>query len=179
MAISLSASDRLAAAKTRTSFATPDVADRSFTADRALLGSPGTQTYEAHVTHGKHGTQREVIFNKATFYDPSASAARKNAARHALFETMGAIVRLAHPITPFLSEDIWSRLPNTTGFVAQAPYPRPEDYEHDAAVLDELAVLQEAITEVQDGAALVPPCAAATDSIGAVDADLGLLDEEG
>ena len=52
---------------------TPDVADRSFTADRALLESPGTQTYEAHVVHGKHGGKREVIFNKATFYDPSGA----------------------------------------------------------------------------------------------------------
>jgi diguanylate cyclase (GGDEF)-like protein/PAS domain S-box-containing protein len=53
--------------------ATPETADRSFSADKALLKSPGSQSYEAHVIHGKDGGQREVLFNKATFYDPSGA----------------------------------------------------------------------------------------------------------
>jgi diguanylate cyclase (GGDEF)-like protein/PAS domain S-box-containing protein len=55
--------------------ATPEIADRSFTADRALLKSPGAQVYEADVVHGKEGERREVLFNKATFYDPSGAVA--------------------------------------------------------------------------------------------------------
>ncbi|MBW1877599.1 MAG: valine--tRNA ligase [Deltaproteobacteria bacterium] len=87
--------------------------------------------------------------SKTVLYDADASPARKNATRHALFETMGAIVRLLHPIMPFLTEEIWSRLPNTEGHVAVARYPRADDYPHDTAVLEEMAVLQEAITEVR------------------------------
>jgi len=55
--------------------ATPEIADRSFTADKALLKSPGAQVYEADVVHGKAGERREVLFNKATFYDPSGAVA--------------------------------------------------------------------------------------------------------
>src|SRR5690606_25257741 len=41
------------------------------------------------------------------------------------------------------------RLPHTEGFVATAPYPSVEDYPSDPAVLDEVAAVQEAITEVR------------------------------
>ena len=69
--------------------------------------------------------------------------------QHALFGTMGAIVRLVHPIMPYLSEEIWDLLPQTTGFVAVAPYPKPSDYPSDDAVLEDVRVLQEAVIEVR------------------------------
>jgi valyl-tRNA synthetase len=88
--------------------------------------------------------------SKTTAYDESASEARKNAMRHALVSTFGTIVRLLHPMMPFLSEEIWSKLPGTPqGFVATAPYPREGDYRVDPAVLDQIAYLQEAVTEVR------------------------------
>ena len=55
--------------------------------------------------------------SKTTIYDDqAASAARLNGVRHTLFETMAVIVRLLHPMMPFLTEEIWSRLPNTEGW---------------------------------------------------------------
>ncbi|MEZ4319199.1 MAG: valine--tRNA ligase [Myxococcota bacterium] len=88
--------------------------------------------------------------SKTTIYDAEASEARKNAVRHALFDTMGAIVRLLHPIMPFLTEEIWSRLPGTPGgFVTTAPYPKASDYPSDATALADIARLQEAVTEVR------------------------------
>ena len=50
---------------------------------------------------------------------------------------------------PFLTEEIWSLLPQTTGYVTTAPYPKAEDFEADAAVLDRVAELQEVVTEVR------------------------------
>ncbi len=90
-----------------------------------------------------------IELTKSTIYDDNASAARKNGVRHTLFEVMGVIVRLLHPIMPFLSEDIWARLPQTEGFVATAPYPKVSDFPTDPQVLDDVAVAQEAITEVR------------------------------
>ena len=87
--------------------------------------------------------------SKTTLYDKSVSEARKNATRHALFTTMGAIMRLVHPIMPFLSEEIWSKLPQTDGMVTTAAYPRVADFPVDPASLEEVAVLQEAITEIR------------------------------
>ncbi len=92
--------------------------------------------------------------SKTTLYDDGASRARKNAVQHALFETMGAIVRLLHPMMPFLTEEIWSKLPEgakagNEGFVTQASYPKAADYPSDPQVLEDIARLQETITEVR------------------------------
>jgi len=87
--------------------------------------------------------------SKTTLYDDSASTARKNSTQHALFETMGAIVRLMHPIMPFLSEDIWSRLPNTEGLVTTARYPKSSDFPSDSQALVDIERLQQTVTEVR------------------------------
>ncbi|MEO0602645.1 MAG: valine--tRNA ligase [Myxococcota bacterium] len=87
--------------------------------------------------------------SKTTIYDKEASEARLNGVKHTLFDTMGVIVRLVHPMMPFLSEEIWNALPQTEGFVATAPYPKPEDFESDAAILDQIGELQESVTEIR------------------------------
>ncbi|MEN0067124.1 MAG: valine--tRNA ligase [Myxococcota bacterium] len=87
--------------------------------------------------------------SKTTIYDKDASPARLNGVKHTLFDTMGVIVRLFHPMMPFLSEEIWSQLPQTDGFVAVAPYPKPDDFESDAAILDQIGELQETVTEIR------------------------------
>ncbi len=52
-----------------------DLADASHVADRNLLEQPGAQMYEASAGAGRDGRRRDVIVNKATFYDPSGSVA--------------------------------------------------------------------------------------------------------
>jgi valyl-tRNA synthetase len=82
-------------------------------------------------------------------YDPEASAGQKNAVKHTLFEMMGVIVRLLHPMMPFLSEEIWSRLPGSRGFVAAARYPSADEYRTDEGVIEEVALLQDTLTEIR------------------------------
>jgi diguanylate cyclase (GGDEF)-like protein/PAS domain S-box-containing protein len=52
-----------------------ETADRSQLFDAALLEQPGAQMYEAHVANAKDGTYRDVLFSKATFYDPAGAVA--------------------------------------------------------------------------------------------------------
>ena len=89
--------------------------------------------------------------SKTTIYDKRASKARQNGVKHTLFDTMAVIMQLLHPMMPFLTEEIWNRLPNTEGFVTRAPYPKAEDFgaEGDEAVLTEIAELQAAVTEIR------------------------------
>ena len=61
--------------KTVFDIAPADIADRSQVFDAALLGKPGTQVYEAHVADARDGTRRDVLYNKATFFDPSGAVA--------------------------------------------------------------------------------------------------------
>ena len=52
-----------------------DIADRSQLADTALFESPGAQAYEVNVAMAQTGMQRDVIVNKATFYDVTGAVA--------------------------------------------------------------------------------------------------------
>ena len=88
--------------------------------------------------------------SKPSLYGATATTAQKNASKHALFETMGAIVRLLHPFMPFLSEEIWAKLPATEGFIATTAYPRESDFPSDPQVLDEVALLQETVTAIRN-----------------------------
>jgi valyl-tRNA synthetase len=90
-----------------------------------------------------------VEMAKTTIYDDEASAAAKNGVLHTLFETMGTIVRLCHPVMPFLSEEIWSKLPNTTGFVTTSPYPKVTDYPNNPVALEAVSLLQDVVSAVR------------------------------
>ena len=64
-------------------------------------------------------------------------------ALHVLRETL----TLAHPVIPFVTEEIWSYLPGSDGLLMVAPWPAPDD-----ALLDEAAEaeLARAIAAVQE-----------------------------
>ncbi|MCB9778122.1 MAG: valine--tRNA ligase [Alphaproteobacteria bacterium] len=91
-------------------------------------------------------------FSKGTLYDedPSADAeARRQGARHTLRLVFDALARLLHPYMPFLSEEIWQRLPGTTGSVMDAAFPVAADYPRDDQALAEVAWMQEAIVALR------------------------------
>ena len=62
------------AGKTVHEIAPKELADRSCSADEELFAHPGTRLYEASM-QSADGTQRDVIFHKATFKGPQGSVA--------------------------------------------------------------------------------------------------------
>ncbi len=62
----------------------------------------------------------------------------KDAARAMLYAVLEAVIRLLHPIMPFVTEEIWQQLPGKTESISLAPYPILEtafiDEEAEAAV---------------------------------------------
>jgi valyl-tRNA synthetase len=91
-----------------------------------------------------------IELTKPVLYGETASPARKNAVKHALFETLRVVVKLLHPFMPFFTEDLWSRLPGTQGFVATSAFPKASSFPADPAVLADVALLQEAILAVRN-----------------------------
>jgi valyl-tRNA synthetase len=86
---------------------------------------------------------------KPTLYDRSEeNAASRAATQHTLMWVLDTILRLIHPISPFISEDIWQALPRAEGapasiMIASFPIARPELQSaayQDAAVGCELAI---------------------------------------
>ncbi len=92
--------------------------------------------------------------SKGTLYGDADPAAQEGA-RHTLRSVFHALVRLMHPLMPFLSEELWQRLqgapglPGIEGSVMVAAFPRGEDHPEDPAALAEVARLQEAIVAVR------------------------------
>ena len=88
-------------------------------------------------------------FSKGSLYSEEASEAAKQGARHTLWTVFESLVRLIHPIMPFLSEEIWQTLPNTEGSIVSAPYPKVSDFPSDPESLRQVATIQEVIKSIR------------------------------
>jgi valyl-tRNA synthetase len=73
---------------------------------------------------------------------PPENAAR---ARAVLLHVLERVLRLLHPVMPFLTEEIWQRLPHEGDSIARAPYPRPSEGAVDARAEADMEVLMEVV----------------------------------
>jgi len=61
---------------------------------------------------------------KRSLYRPDSPAARQ-ATQHTLVTVLEETLRLLHPLMPFITEEIWQRLPHEGDSIMVAPYPKP------------------------------------------------------
>ena len=81
-----------------------------------------------------------------------ASGERAAAVRSVLLEALETTLRLAHPIMPFVTEEIWQRLPRAEGgteSIMVAPWPSADRARIDADAEDQMSFLQEIVVEVR------------------------------
>jgi valyl-tRNA synthetase len=98
-------------------------------------------------------------FTKPILQSENTPAALKRGARRTLIEVLEALLRALHPITPFITEEIWQRivpLARSAGIVAHtapsvmlAPYPRTADFAQDATAELEAQWLRDVILAVR------------------------------
>src|SRR5262249_17430729 len=64
-----------------------------------------------------------------------------------IFSALDAALRLLHPVMPFLTEELWHRLPQTTGArsIALDRFPEPRSEWADAEADRQMATLQEIV----------------------------------
>jgi valyl-tRNA synthetase len=70
---------------------------------------------------------------KRSLYRPESPAARQ-ATQHTLVTVLEETLRLLHPLMPFITEEIWQRLPHEGESIMIAPYPKAATPPADAAV---------------------------------------------
>ena len=72
----------------------------------------------------------------------------RDATLHTLHRILDALLRLLHPITPFISEALWRRLApdNEAATLMQAPYPKASDYPADPEAEAEIEFLMNVIS---------------------------------
>ena len=77
---------------------------------------------------------------------PDSSAAARRGARQTLVRVLEALLRLTHPLMPFITEEIWQRVAPLAGVagdtIMQQPYPRPADRQLDPAAEAEMNWVQ-------------------------------------
>ena len=96
---------------------------------------------------------------------PKLSSDASTEARHhtqrVLLEVLSAILRLLHPFMPFITEEIWHKLPGARGSIMVAPYPLPEVALENPAAEAEMGLVMESIVAIRNMRAEmnVPPAA--------------------
>ncbi|OMQ21314.1 valine--tRNA ligase [Serratia oryzae] len=84
----------------------------------------------------------------------NGSAAEQRGTRHTLITVLEALLRLAHPIIPFITETIWQRVKPLTGETADTimlqPFPAYDAAREDQQALNDLEWIKQAITAVRN-----------------------------
>ena len=90
---------------------------------------------------------------KPVLNDESASPATLRGTRHCLAEVLGALLKLLHPIVPFVTEELWLELCKRTGETSDTvmlePLPDAELFAGDAEAETEIEWLQELVIGVR------------------------------
>jgi valyl-tRNA synthetase len=86
---------------------------------------------------------------KPALYD-SKDPAGKLHSQKVLREVLSALLRLLHPFMPFVTEEIWHKLPGAEGSIMVAPFPTAQTELIDPAAEAEMNLLMEVITSVRN-----------------------------
>ncbi|QOR40161.1 valine--tRNA ligase [Billgrantia diversa] len=96
--------------------------------------------------------------SKPVLWDDNASPAAKRGTRRTLVRVLEAILRLAHPMMPFISEEIWQRVAPLAGKAAaegsasimNQPWPQPEHDKIDEQATRDIEWLKGVIVAVRN-----------------------------
>lgn len=94
-----------------------------------------------------------VELAKPQLTDPEVAAAAQRGTRRTLVQTLETLLRLLHPLIPFITEEIWQRVAPLAGVrgasIMLQPYPQAALTEVDNAALADIAWLQQVLGGVR------------------------------
>ena len=85
---------------------------------------------------------------KKRFYSEDLKA--KKTVQKVLIKVLKDILRLLHPFMPFITEEIWSHLPNTTGLLVTDHWPTSNAALKDDKAEDQMNVIMDAIRNLRN-----------------------------
>ena len=95
---------------------------------------------------------------KPQLYDKDDPGARRHC-QEVLLQVLSAILRLLHPFMPFITEEIWQKLPGVSGSIMAAPYPQIDENLSNPRAEEEMRLVMATITAIRNlrGEMNVPP----------------------
>ena len=92
--------------------------------------------------------------SKPVLWDDNASAARKKGTRRTLVRVLDAILRMSHPLIPYITEEIWQSVGKLAGqsgdTLMLAPYPQADQSKIDNQADDQIAWLKTLIVGIRN-----------------------------
>ncbi len=92
--------------------------------------------------------------SKPVLWDDNASAALKRGTRRTLVRVLEAALRLAHPMMPFITEEIWQKIKDLAGKTGDTimlqPYPEAEQEKQDEEAVEAIEWLQGVMLAVRN-----------------------------
>ena len=84
---------------------------------------------------------------------------RIEVAQSVMQTVLSGVLRLLHPFVPFITEEIWQRMPHTEGSIMIAQFPQGTDFIYDEESIKEIDLIKEVITGVRNirGEMNIPP----------------------
>ncbi|MBP0047838.1 valine--tRNA ligase [Marinobacterium sp. AK62] len=101
--------------------------------------------------------------SKPVLWDENASAEAKRGTRRTLVRVLEAVLRLTHPLMPFITEEIWQSIKGLAGVEGETlmlmPYPQADESRIDAQAEIDIEWLKGVITGVRNirGEMKIPP----------------------
>ncbi len=86
---------------------------------------------------------------KARLYQDEDPQAKLTAQYYAL-NTLESLLRLLHPVMPFITEEIWQKLPGTEGTIMRAQYPEKDEKSLDPEAVEKMDLVMSIIKSVRN-----------------------------
>ncbi len=81
---------------------------------------------------------------------PAADPRVRRHTQRILVEILGTILKLLHPFMPFITEEVWQKLPGTQGSIMVAPFPTPNEGLLNPRAEAEIELVMAAITSIRN-----------------------------
>ncbi len=85
---------------------------------------------------------------KPQFQEESATTAKKTA-EAVILDVLGQLLRLLHPFMPFITEELWHKLPSAQGYIATASWPVADETKVDRPAEEQIKLLQEVVVAIR------------------------------
>ena len=91
-----------------------------------------------------------VELTKPILFDESASAVQLRATRHTLRAVLDTLLRIAHPIIPFITETLAKQVSPDAGTIMRQPFPTADDFAEDPDAEAAIDWLKSVVTGVRN-----------------------------